>query len=90
LLVHVPLSRVNSLFCVVTAFVPMMFNIRTKYWIYEKTNRVVCLFFRNDKEALNYVLKPKHLRYKSETRKENLDDKNPYSEIVLSKVEQEQ
>jgi hypothetical protein len=68
----------------------MLFNIRTKFWIYEKTNRLVCTFFKRDKEAINYVLKPKHLRFKSETRQENLDEKNPYTEIALSKHEQEQ
>ena len=55
LLVHIPLSRVNSLFCLITGSIPMMLNIKTKYWFYELTNKFVCMFFRQDKEAINYV-----------------------------------
>ena len=35
ILVHIPLSRFNSIFCAITSFVPMMLNIKTKYWFYE-------------------------------------------------------
>lgn len=34
-LVHIPLSRVHSLFSVLTAMLPMTFNLRTKFWFYE-------------------------------------------------------
>jgi hypothetical protein len=39
-----------------------MLNIRTKYWFYEVSNKLVCVFFRNDPEAKNHVKKPKNLK----------------------------
>jgi hypothetical protein len=62
LLVHIPLSRMHSAFGFLTAFIPVMLNIRTKYWFYEQSNKVVCLIFRNDDEAKNHIKKPKDLK----------------------------
>lgn len=61
-LVHIPLSRINTLFQFFSCLTPMMLNLKTKYWFYEKTNRFVLLFFPNDPEAKNYVQKPKEFR----------------------------
>ena len=55
LLINIPLSRMNSLYCFATALVPLCLNIRTKYWFYQKANGVVKFFFRKDKEATNHV-----------------------------------
>jgi hypothetical protein len=55
ILVHIPLSRFHSIFCFVTAIVPLALNLKSKYWLYEKTNDFVLLFFKNDKYAKNYV-----------------------------------
>ena len=54
-LVHIPLSREHSLFCFVTALLPMMLNIKTKYAFYEMANKVVCIFFNKDPEAKNHI-----------------------------------
>jgi hypothetical protein len=34
-LIHIPLSRFHSLFCFLTAIVPLALNLKTKYWFYE-------------------------------------------------------
>ena len=65
LLVHVPLSRINPGFTIVTAMLPLMLNLRTKYWIYEMSNSLVVKVFKGDKEAVNYVQKSKDLVYES-------------------------
>ena len=57
--IHVPLSRLNTIFCFITALVPVMLNLGTKFWFYEKANQIVCFFFRYDVEAKNIVKKPK-------------------------------
>jgi len=49
------------MFCLVTALIPMMMNLKTKYWIYEKLNKLVVIFYKQDKEAVNFVQKPKSL-----------------------------
>ena len=38
LAVHIPLCRWNVGFSLVSAFMPLMLNLRTKYWFYEKAN----------------------------------------------------
>ena len=81
-LIHMPLSRMHSSWCFVTALVPMALNLRTKFWFYEKANAFVCLFFGKDREAKNHVQLPKHLRYRSGV---NLD--TAPSDIILSKEE---
>ena len=83
-----PLSRVNSLFCAVTALLPLAMNLKTKYWFYEKANQFVCLIWRKDKEARNFIKKPKTLQYvKSGRAQENLDEE-PGHDIILSAEEQ--
>jgi hypothetical protein len=46
ILINIPLSRMNCTFCFLTALVPMMINLRTKFWFYEKANNLVCMVFR--------------------------------------------
>mmetsp|Transcript_19188 Transcript_19188/g.29392 ORF Transcript_19188/g.29392 Transcript_19188/m.29392 type:complete len:169 (+) Transcript_19188:1255-1761(+) len=36
--IHVPLSRLHTSFAFITAFIPIMLNIRTKYWFYLRLN----------------------------------------------------
>lgn len=55
ILIHIPLSRYNSGYCFFTALLPMMLNLKTKYWFYEQANNLVVLFFKSDKEAKNHV-----------------------------------
>lgn len=88
LLIHIPLSRLNSMCCFITAMVPLMLNLKTQYWFYEKCNKIVCFFFRGDKEAVNYVQKPKHLQFKSKVFRDTLDN-TPVSGsgIILTKLE---
>jgi hypothetical protein len=62
ILVHIPLSRMHTTFGFLTAFIPIMLNIRTKYWFYETCNNLVCLIFKNDPEAKNHIKKPKDLK----------------------------
>lgn len=63
-LMHVPLSRMHSGFCFATALMPMMLNLKSKYWFYEKTNNfIVFIFGRWDKEAKNHVQKPADFKY---------------------------
>ena len=90
LLVHIPLSRYNSYVCFVTSLLPVMLNIKTQYWFYERVNDVVYFFFRFDKEAINYVQKPKNLKYKSESKESNAtlgENQTAGSGIVLAKLE---
>ena len=83
ILVHIPLSRLNSTFCFLTCLLPLLLNLKTKYWFYEKTNRFVLFFFRNDPEAKNYVRKPKELRNDHDV---NIEDEP--NDLYLSKEEQ--
>ena len=45
---HVPLCRFHSGFSFVTAIIPMMLNMKSKYWFYERANDLVLVFFRKD------------------------------------------
>lgn len=68
-MIHIPLSRMHSSFSFLTALIPIMLNIRTKYYFYERTNRVVCWImnkFTNDPEAINHVKKPNNIKYQEE------------------------
>ena len=76
----------NSLYCFLTALVPLMLNIRTKYWFYKKSNDLVKFFFRKDKEAMNHVQVPKTKRYAQPS--ESLEEAP--SDIILSKEESDQ
>lgn len=56
----------HSSFSFLTALIPIMLNIRTKYYFYERTNRVVCWImnkFTDDPEAINHVKKPNNIKY---------------------------
>lgn len=53
--IHIPLSRMSSYFMLATALLPMMLNIKTKYWFYEKSNKLVVKVFSKDKEAQNFI-----------------------------------
>lgn len=86
MLIHIPLSRMHSCWCFLTAFVPLCLNLRTKFWFYEKANDLVCLFFKSDREAKNHIQIPKHLKYR--TSDENIDEGIP-TDILLSKEESE-
>lgn len=87
-LVHIPLSRFHSGFCFLTALIPMMLNLQTKFWVYEKTNRAVCYFFKGDKEAKNHVQIPKHLSFEN-SEEINLEEKSDAGlNLELSKDEQ--
>ena len=55
--IHIPLCRFHSAFSFLTAFVPVMLNLKTKYWWYERANDFVLLFYKKDPEAKNYVKK---------------------------------
>ena len=87
MLIHVPLSRFHSLFCFVTAIVPLALNLKTKYWVYEKTNDLVVKIFKNDKYAKNYVQKPRDFNYGENNV--NLEEE-PMNDIYLTKEEAEQ
>ena len=65
-LIHVPLCRYHSGWAFATAFIPMMLNMKAKYWFYERANDFVLLFFKNDPEAKNYVKKQKNMRSEKE------------------------
>lgn len=52
----------HSAFGFLTALIPIMLNIRTKYRFYEISNNLVCVFFRKDPEAKNHIKKPKDLK----------------------------
>lgn len=72
----------------------MMLNLKSKYWFYEKTNDFIVFIFRKDKEAKNWVQKPKSLRYEHQILEELnniMGTSNKYStnEILLIKEEQE-
>ena len=56
----------SSYFMLVTALLPMMLNIKTKYWFYEKSNNLVVKVFSKDKEAKNFIQIPRNLRYESD------------------------
>ena len=63
--IHIPLSRMHSSFSFFTALIPIMLNVRTKYFFYEKTNRIVCWAtnkFFDDPEAVNHVKRPSNLK----------------------------
>jgi len=65
--VHIPLSRVHTVFAFITAFIPIMLNIQTKYWFYIKLNKVVCFVFKKDQEARNFMKLPKGMQqYKAQ------------------------
>jgi len=59
---HIPLCRLHSAFCFLTSIFPMMLSLKTKYWFYERANDIVCIFYKNDKEAKNYVKKQKDMQ----------------------------
>ena len=82
-LVHIPLSRINSGFQFISCLLPMMLNLKTKYWFYEKTNRFMIKFFPNDMEAKNYVQKPKEFR---DDKDVNIEEEP--TDIYLSNEEQ--
>lgn len=67
LLMHIPLSRVHSLFSLLTGLIPLMLNLKTKYWFYERANDFVCLFFRRNAFAKNVVKRPKNLQEYNQT-----------------------
>jgi len=53
--------------CFVTALMPMMLNLKSKYWFYESANDFVVLVFgRWDKEAKNFVQKPSDFKYQKD------------------------
>ena len=69
-MIHIPLSRMHSSFSFLTALIPIMLNIRTKYYFYEKSNRFVCWIinkFMDDPEAINHIKRPSHIKYQEET-----------------------
>ena len=70
---------------------PLMLNLRTKYWFYEKANQVICMIWRNDEEAVNIVKKSKGLRVYDEVQlpDDMTDDVPEIVDIRLSKDEQE-
>lgn len=88
ILVHIPLSRMHSTFGFLTAFIPIMLNIRTKYWFYETCNKLVCLVFKNDPEAKNHIKKPKDLKVEEHTSDNLMTDYSIY--IKLSRDEKDQ
>ena len=93
-LVHIPLSRMNSLFCFLTALMPMMLNLKSKYWFYERANDFIVLVYgRWDPEAKNYVQKPSEFKYEQEKEEELQEmDRNVIGakELYLTKEEREQ
>mmetsp|Transcript_8728 Transcript_8728/g.14812 ORF Transcript_8728/g.14812 Transcript_8728/m.14812 type:complete len:93 (-) Transcript_8728:566-844(-) len=88
ILVHIPLSRLHSGYSFLTALMPMMFNLKAKYWFYERANALVVALFKNDKEARNFVQKSRELNYEDQLSKTNIED-SP-NDIFLSKDEQDQ
>lgn len=70
---------------------PLMLNLKTKYWFYEKANKVICMIWRNDAEAVNIVKKSRGLRvYEEAQLPADLTDEVPeIVDIRLSKDEKE-
>lgn len=83
LMIHVPLSRIHSLFSLVSCLFPMALSLKAKYYVYERTNDAVVALFFWDQEAKNHVVKPIELCYE---RKE-LSSAEEH-EIILNKDEQ--
>lgn len=81
-LLHIPLCTLHSVFSLVSCLTPMMLNLKTKYWIYERTNDFVCYVFKGDPEAKNHVSKPAELRYVHKGL-----DADKTEELFLSKEE---
>jgi hypothetical protein len=44
-LVHLPLSHVHSCFTFASGIAIVFLNIRTKYWIYQRANDLVCFIY---------------------------------------------
>lgn len=67
-LIHIPLCRIHSLFTLLTAFLPLFLNMRTKIWFYEKANQwtasIWLRIYKEDYEAVNMIKKNKELRYR--------------------------
>ena len=59
LMIHIPLSRLHSSVSFLTSFIPLFCNMRTKYWFHEKINNLICMIYKNDKEAKNHLKKPR-------------------------------
>lgn len=59
MMIHIPLSRLHSSVSFLTSFLPLFCNMRTKYWFHEKANNLICIIYKNDKEAKNHLKKPK-------------------------------
>jgi hypothetical protein len=66
LLLQIPLCRIHIGFSFATALIPMMLNVRTKYWFYQKANDFVVLIYKNDPEARNQIKRSKDLKYQNE------------------------
>lgn len=87
---HIPLSRLNVGFSVITAFLPLMLNLRTKYWFYEKANQLVCWVWKDDPEAVNIVKKARGLQVQEEVSLSDLTEEEPeVIDIRLSTDEKE-
>lgn len=67
-MIHIPLCRVHSLFTLLTGFLPLMLNLRTKVWFYEKANQWTAWawlsVFRKDVGVINNIKKRKEMIYK--------------------------
>lgn len=70
-MIHVPLCRIHSLFTLLTAFLPLFLNMRTKIWFYEKANQITAMIwlriFKEDYEAVNVIKKSKEMKYRGQS-----------------------
>lgn len=92
-MIHVPLCRIHSLFTLLTAFLALFLNMRTKIWFYEKANQFTALIwlrlFREDYEVVNIIKKNKEMKYKEHANNQSLDKDESELVFKLSRSEEE-
>jgi len=66
-----------------------MLNLRTKYWFYEKANKLVCLIWPDDPEAVNIVKKARGLQVQEEVNLSDLTEEPEIVDIRLSSDEKD-
>lgn len=84
--IHIPLSRLHNGFSFFTCIIPIMLNLNSKIWFYEKANQFVCKVFKNDPYAKNHIKKPKSM---VQNQPVNLEDSDISDHIKMSHDELE-
>jgi len=76
-LIHIPLARIHSLMIFLTGMLPLMLNMRSKIWFYEKANSLVAMIwlriYKDDYEVVNIIKKNKEMKYPNQVQEINLD-----------------